>query len=240
LRVSDSSVSAVKPRKDRLQGSAAVGANKSRSSKQEQLAVFVIDSDPAVCAAVGEVASAIALPCQTYASAQDFFTAYRARRPGCLVLEAKLPDMNGLQVQRRLARLGVPLPMIFLSDHADLSMTVELMRGGAVHYLQKPLRRLELLSALQEAIAIGRPRWKALNRRRRVTKGMSLLSDQEREVLRGVAQGRTNRQMASHQGVSLRTIEIRRANLMRKLKLDSETSLLHFALLAHRNGNGVH
>lgn len=211
-----------------------MGAGMSRVAKQREMTVFVLDPDPATGVAVGELASSLGLPCQTYPSGRAFFAAYKAPWPGCLVLEVQLSDMSGLQVQRRLATMGVPLPTIFLTGHHDVSVAVESMRGGAVHYLQKPLPKIELLSAIQEAMGICRLRWKVLRRRRRLQSGLELLSNQEREVLRGIARDQSNLEIASRLGVSLRTIELWRRNLTKKLKLTSATSLLRFALLADR------
>ncbi len=196
--------------------------------------VYVIDPDPGVHASIRDLVSAMNLRCRGYASAREFFAAYTESEPGCLVLEVKIPDMSGLQIQRRLAGMGAPLALVFLTSHEDVAMAVELMRAGAIHYLLKPLRPMELLNAIQQAIDTADSRRRAAARRRRVLERIAHLTAKERQVLRLIGAGKPNRSMAEELGVSLRTIEVRRANLIKKLELKSSSSLLHFALLANR------
>jgi FixJ family two-component response regulator len=198
--------------------------------------VFVIDPDPTTRDAIRELALTMNLRCQAFASGREFFAAYTDSAPGCLVLEVRIPDMSGLQIQRRLADLGMPLPLVFLSAHNDVSLAVELMRGGAVHHLQKPFRPLEMMHAIQEALARGQARRKAQQRHQRVLEGIAVLTAKEREVLRLIGEGMRNREIASRLGISLRTVELRRKGVTKKLRLKSPTALLQFALLANRNG----
>ena len=198
--------------------------------------VHVIDPDGSTRTAVRELVSGMNLPCVTYDSGREFLAAHRDSEPGCLVLEVKIPDMSGLQIQRRLAAEKRTLPLIFLTGHADVSLAVELMRGGAVHYLQKPLRPMELLEAIEEALAVDRARRRARQRRQRVKEGIARLTAGEREVLRRIAEGRATKVIAADLEVSRRTVELRRVRVMEKLGLKSPTALLHFAILAHRQG----
>jgi len=196
----------------------------------------VIDPDPQVRASVRDLVSSMNLQCATYSAGREFFGAYSDSQPGCLVLEVKILDMSGLQIQRRLASEGKSLPLIFLSSHSDVSLAVELMRGGAVHYLQKPLRPLELINAIQEALEVDRSRHEMNRQRQAILESIAILSAKEREVLRLIADGLTNHQIALELHISLRTVEVRRAHLMRKLRIKSPVALLHFALLANENG----
>ena len=198
--------------------------------------VFLIDPDPSTHGPVSEVASSLNLSCKAYTSGREFLAAYPSGAAGCLVLEVKIPDMSGLQIQRRLAADGISLPLVFLSGHTDVSLAVELMRGGAVHYLQKPLRQVELLNAIQEAVALDMARRRAAQRRRRLSEGIALLAAREREVLCRIGEGKTSRMIASELGLVVRTVELRRASLMRKLGLESSLALLRFAILALRYG----
>lgn len=198
--------------------------------------VFVIDPDGATCAAIRELASIMNLQCQAFTSGREFFAAYSDSAPGCLVLEVRIPDMSGLQVQRRLRSLGASLPLVFLSTHNDVSLAVELMRGGAVHHLQKPFRSLELMHAIQEALDRDQARRRAQRRQQRVLEAIAVLTTKERAVLRLCGEGMGNREIASQLGISLRTVELRRTNVIKKLRLKSPAALLHFALLAKRKG----
>jgi FixJ family two-component response regulator len=200
--------------------------------KQIAPTVFVIDPDESVRTAVQDVVSGMALRCETFASGREFFGHYRGSAAGCVVLEVRIPDMSGLEIQRRLAKLEAPLPLIFLSGHHDVSLAVELMRGGAVHYLQKPLRPAELVIAVQEALACNRRRWKAQRRRQRVRQGIARLTAKERDLLFWIGQGKPHKEIASLVQASLRTVELRRESLMKKLELKSPIALVRFALLA--------
>ena len=200
----------------------------------ESPTVFIIDPDESTRGAVGATASTMNLRHRGFASGYEFFGALTRSEPGCLVLEVKVADMSGLQIQRRLARLGATLPLIFLTSENDVSLAVELLRGGAVHYLQKPMRPLELMNALQEALALDRARRKSQQRRQRLMERLALLTLKQREVLRMIAEGKTTRTMAAALGVSPRTIELRRSSLIKKLGLKTPASLLRFALVAYR------
>lgn len=196
--------------------------------------VFVVDPDDATRSAVQGLVTALNFQCQLFPTGREFFASFTDETPGCLVLEVKIPDMSGLQIQCRLARMDSTLPLVFLSSHDDVALAVQLLRGGAVHYLQKPLRPLELINAIQEAVAKDRSRRKVRHRRQWLLEQLATLTQKQREVLRLIAEGRSTKHMAAALQVSPRTIELRRNGLMKKLKLKSAASLLHFALLAHR------
>lgn len=203
--------------------------------------VFVIDPDDAVRAAVREVARGMNLACEAYASGREFFAADHGSlpgglTPGCLVSEVRIPDMSGFQIQRRLASMEWPLPIIFLTAYDDLSMAVTLMRGGAVHYLLKPLRPLDLFKAVQESLARDRSCRRTARRWQRMREAIARLTAKEREVVFMIAKGRKNQAIAHQLGVSLRTVELRRANLSVKLNLRCPAALLRFAMLASRHG----
>jgi two-component system, LuxR family, response regulator FixJ len=199
--------------------------------------VFVIDPDGATRSAIRELVSTINLPCEEYTSGREFFAGYTDSRQGCLVLEVRIPDMSGFQIERRLSASRNPLPMVFLSGQTDVSLAVELMRRGSVHYLQKPLRPLELLNAIQEAIALDDKRRRAWQKAQRIAERIALLTPKEQDVLRMMAEGKPNNAIAESLGVSRRTVEIRRANLTGKLRVKSPMALLRFALAAKRKGD---
>jgi FixJ family two-component response regulator len=198
--------------------------------------VHVIDPDPHVRTAVRDVVGSMNVQCSSHGTGREFFAAYAESQPGCVVLEVKIPDMGGYQIQRRLASNGCPVPLIFLSSTNDVSLAVELLRGGAVHYLQKPMRPVELIKAIHEALAIDAARREASRQRQAILESIAVLTAKERDVLRLIADGKSNQQIAAELHLGLRTVELRRANLIKKLSLKSPLELLHFALLAQRDG----
>jgi len=196
--------------------------------------VYLIDSDPAARLVIREAVNAINLPFREYASGREFFQLHTGSEVGCLVLEVQLPDMSGLQIQRRLAANRLSLPLVFVSAQPDVSLAVDLVRRGAANYLQKPLQMLTVLDAIQEAVARGQARRRSAHRKQHIAERIAMLTVKEREVLKMVARGEATTRMAQSLGVSRRAVEIRRANAMKKLRLRSLISLMRFALLADR------
>jgi FixJ family two-component response regulator len=197
--------------------------------------VFVIDPDPSVRTSIEELVSSMDLACSSFATAREFLAANTDSAPGCLVLEVSIPDMSGLQLQKRLAAHGVPLPLVFVSAYRDVSLAVELMRGGAVHYLPKPFRPLELVGAIQEALALDRSRHEEAELHQDLAEKVAAISARDRDVLRMIAEAQPNSVIAAKLGITVRTVELRRARLMEKLGAKSPMALLHFALLARRH-----
>ncbi len=205
-------------------------------TRDKPATVYVIDPDREVRTAVCDVINSSNLHCECCGTGREFLASYDDSRPGCLVLEVRIPDMSGYQIQRRLAESCSPLPLVFLSSTVDVSLAVELLRGGAVHYLQKPMRPVELLKAIHEALAIDRTRREASRRRQAIVESIAVLSSKERDVLRLVGEGKSNPQIAAELHLGLRTVELRRASLIKKLSLKSPLELFHFALLAQADG----
>lgn len=199
--------------------------------------VFVVDPDALTRNAVRDMAHTMNLKCEAYPSAQPFLDAYTPSRPGCLVLEIRIPDVNGLDILDHLAAEGSPLPVILLTSQATVSMAVRAMRAGALHVLEKPLREHELWDALHEAVAIEQQRRSALAERRELDERLAKLSSNEGQILGMIAQGISKKRIASEMGVSVRTIEHRRVQLMDKLGLNTSLDLLRFAVLAF-DGDG--
>jgi two-component system, LuxR family, response regulator FixJ len=194
--------------------------------------VFVVDPDPATGGMISEVLHSSGLAYEDYRSARDFLAAFHPLRPGCLVLEQRIPDMSGLQLQRRLVAQRCSLPLVFVTANSDISTAVELMRGGAVHVLEEPARPLELYNAIHEALELDRDRRRAKEQRAQLTNLTATLTRKERQVLELIAQGRSCKAMASDLDLSVRAIELRRNKLMQKLNLHSPSDLLRFAVFA--------
>jgi FixJ family two-component response regulator len=196
--------------------------------------VFVVDPDPATGAMTREVLEGSDWNCEIFRSGRDFLAANHDSRPGCLVLEQRIPDMSGLQLQHRLAASGSVLPLVFVTANTNVSTAVELMRGGAIHVLEKPARSIELLSAIQEAIAQNRDRRLARSQKTKIRELTATLTRKERQVLELIAQGYSGKAVAAALELSVRAIELRRNRLMNKLGVRTSLELMRFAVIAMR------
>jgi FixJ family two-component response regulator len=204
--------------------------------------VFVVDPDDAVRETVEHLAETMNLRCESYASGGDFISAYEDSRPGCLVLELKIPGVSGLQIQEHLLKQGTGIPVLFLAEQTTVSFAVRAMRAGAIHFLEKPVREHELWDAIQEALEIDRQRRHALLRRREIQQQVDELTSRERRILEMTAEGISKKAMAKELDVCMRTVDLARSQLMKKLRLGSITELVHFAIYAcdgHANGHSL-
>jgi FixJ family two-component response regulator len=192
--------------------------------------IFVADPDPAMCESIKKIAGVLELRCESYATGQEFLDSFDGQRPGCLVLEIRIPGVNGLQIQEKLGDMGATLPVIFLTACASVSIAVHAMRMGALHFLEKPFNEHRLWSTIQEAIQIDKERREAISLQATLDAGVSSLTEKELAVLAMLADCKSKRAMAAELGISVRTIEYHRTQLMRKLKIRSTAGLLRFAL----------
>jgi len=194
--------------------------------------VFVVDADGVVCDSIGNLAHTMNLQCETYASGWEFLEAYDPDRPGCLVLEIKIPDVNGVQIQERLSNEGSILPIIFLTNQATVSIAVRAMRCGALHVIEKPFREHELWDAVHEAVELNLKRREQASQWRELEERVSQLSVKDQAHLKMISQGESKEAMAAELGVCVRTVELRRNQLMKKLGLQTPVELIQFALAA--------
>ena len=194
--------------------------------------VFVVDPDPVTGKMAKELLQGYKLDVRVYLSGREFFAAYTGDRPGCLVLELRIADISGLQIQHRLAERRLRLPMVYVTSGIDVSTAVVLMRGGAIHVLEKPLRSMELLSAVQEAVAVNRNERHKEARKRRVRESIAMLTRKERQLVGQIAFAKSTKTIAAEMGVCARAVELRRRGVMNKLGLKSSLELLRFAILA--------
>jgi two-component system, LuxR family, response regulator FixJ len=192
--------------------------------------IFVVEPDPAICESVKAIASLSELRCETYATGQEFLERFDGTRPGCLVLEIRIPGVNGLQIQQKLLDSGAVLPLIFLTAAASVSIAVHAMRMGAFHFLEKPFHEHDLWTAIQEAIQLDQQRREAASQKADIDSRIGVLSEKEIVVLQLLADCKNKQAMADELGVSVRTVEHHRTQLMRKLKTNSVAGLLHLAL----------
>jgi FixJ family two-component response regulator len=202
--------------------------------------VFVVDDDLTACTTVRAVAGILNLRCEVFASGQEFLSRFDRCQSGCLITELKVPGIGGLQIQQRLAAERATIPIIFVSAHASLPIAVRALRAGAFHFLEKPLHEQELWDAIQDAMATDQEHRAAARRAEEMAVRLATLTVKEELVLQMIADGNSNREMAKQMDVSVRTIEVRRAALMKKLALRSAEEMLRFALMAcshHANGS---
>jgi FixJ family two-component response regulator len=188
--------------------------------------VFVVDDDASVREAVKSLITSVGLRAETFASTQEFLSARRPEAPACLVLDVRLPDASGLELQRELAEAGVQLPIIFITGYGDIPMSVRAMKAGAVEFLTKPFRGQELLDAVQEAIARDRAGWKERVRIAEIRARYDSLTAREKEVMALVAAGLLNKQIAAELGASELTIKTHRGRVMQKMQADSVAELV--------------
>ncbi|MGO9111268.1 MAG: response regulator transcription factor [Thermoguttaceae bacterium] len=194
--------------------------------------VFVVDPDPVTGTMVRDLLHGHELAVEEYASGRKFFAAYAGGRPGCVVLEQRIFDMSGLQIQRRLAEQDQRLPMVFVASGLDVSTAVVLMRGGAIHILEKPLSKSELLKAIQQAVAIDRNVRRKEAGRRRVKESIARLTCKERQLLSLIAAAKSPKAISAELEISPRSVDLRRRGVMDKLGMKSSLELLKFAVLA--------
>jgi FixJ family two-component response regulator len=194
--------------------------------------VFIVDPDPATSKLVTDVLEGAHLRCELFRSGREFLASYDESRPGCLVLEQRISDMSGLQLQHRLAARGSILPLVFLLANANVATAVELMRGGAVHVLEKPARALDLLNAIHEAVAVDRQRRVTKQHQTKMLGSMAALTRKEHQVLELIAKGSSTRAIAMELNLSVRAIELRRKRLMEKLDLQTSQELMRFSVLS--------
>lgn len=199
--------------------------------------VFIVDDDPAVRAGLSRLLASVDLDVEAFASAESFLASHRADATGCAVLDIKLPKLDGLELQRRLADARVTLPIIFLTGQGDIPMSVRAMKAGAVEFLTKPFEPAGLIQAVRQAIA----RDQAQREERKEITELSLryesLTLRERDVMRGVVAGQLNKQIAAEFGTSVATVKEQRAKVMAKMRVESVADLVRIAVrLGHLGG----
>jgi len=188
--------------------------------------VHLVDDDASVRAALEDLLASVGLTTRSYVSAADFLERATFAEPACLVLDVRMPGMNGLDLQQELQRREIALPIIFITGHGDIPMSVRAMKQGALEFLTKPFRDQDLLDAIDQALSRAREAFAARAQLADLQARVDSLNAGEREVLARVVTGLLNKQIAAQLGVSEITVKVRRAALMRKLQAGSLAELV--------------
>ena len=191
--------------------------------------VLVIDDDPDLRASVGRLLRSLGLDAQVFASISDFLKFDPPDGPTCLVLDVRLPGQSGLDLQRELAAANRELPIIFITGHGDIPMSVQAMKGGAIEFLTKPFRDQELLDAIQLGLSRDRARQKDEKALAAIRGRFETLSSREREIMIQVAMGRLSKQIAGDLGIAEATVKVHRSRAMHKIKVRSLAEFVRMA-----------
>jgi len=194
-----------------------------------QALVFVIDDDESMRRSLATLLRSVGLDARVFSSPQEFMRAERTDAPGCLVLDVRLPGQSGLAFQEQLAKEGIALPIIFITGHGDVPMTARAMKAGAVEFLSKPFDDQVLLDAIHGAIESDRQRRRHAAQLAELQARYRALTEREREIFRLVVAGQLNKQIAAELGLSVVTVKVHRAQVMRKMAAKSIVDLVRMA-----------
>lgn len=188
--------------------------------------VFIVDDDPAVQRAVGIVGKSLGYPVRMFGTAADFLFGYEEGTPGALVLDVRMPEMTGIELQKMLGDAGIRIPVIMISGHADVRMAVQAMSQGAFTFLEKPIRMPELQQSIQTAVEQNLKDRAQEQEQIEIRSRLETLTEKEREVLDLLLQGLSNKEIAGRLSISLRAVEDRRSRMMKRMEVSSAVELV--------------
>ena len=208
-------------------------------ANEDRPLVHLVDDEAAIRRSAGFMLKSSGYRVETYESGVELLKRDRHLEPGCILLDVRMPGMDGLEVQRALRERGVTLPVVVMTGHGDISVAVRAMKAGAVDFIEKPFEKAALLASLEEGFARLRRAQVGGDQRQEAQTRIAALTAREREVLEGLAQGLPNKSIAYDLGISPRTVEIHRANLMDKLAVRSLSEALRLAFAAGLGGEAA-
>ncbi len=193
--------------------------------------IYIVDDNDAMRKSLSMVMRSANFESKTYATAQDFLNEYDQTGPGCLLLDVRMPDMTGPELQILLPKLHIQLPVILMTGHGDVTTAVRAMKAGAIDFIEKPFEHESLLTRIHECVNQSLRHQKSQKHQAGIVR-LNLLTPREREVMDLLVQGKINKVIANQLGISIRTVEAHRANLMSKLRVHSLADIIRIALLA--------
>ncbi|AAY40115.1 MULTISPECIES: response regulator transcription factor [Pseudomonas] len=199
------------------------------ASPTEEPIIYVLDDDLSVRSSLEDLLASVGLRSMLFGSTREFLDTPRPDAPGCLILDIRMPGMSGLDFQEHMARSGISLPVIFITGHGDIPMSVRAMKAGAVEFLTKPFRDQDLLDAIQQGLAQDRSRRQSAAVEAELRRRHASLNLGEQQVMELVVSGLLNKQIAARLNVSEITVKVRRGSVMRKMEADSLADLVKFA-----------
>lgn len=200
----------------------------------KQSTVFIVDDDDAMRESLTWLIESVGLQVETYASADDFLQSYYPGRPGCVLLDIRMPGMSGLELQSYLQQQQISVPVIMITGHGDVPMAVRAMKSGAIDFIEKPFNDEQLLESIRNALAIDDTRRDEQAFKAEVASRLAQLTPRESEVMDMVTAGKSNKEIANELGVSSKTVEAHRAKVMEKMEARSLAELVRLVVSAHQ------
>jgi len=194
-------------------------------AEAEAATVFIVDDDESICEALCNLLNSVGLTAKPFGSCEEFLDHWNSRAAGCLVLDAQLPGMTGVEFQEKLRELDIRIPIIFMTAHGDIPMVRKVMKAGAIEFLTKPFQKEDLLAAVEQAFAIDHARRHRESSLQLLQSRFDLLTSREREVMQQVTSGLLNKQIAAELGLSEITIKLHRRQVMEKMQANSVAEL---------------
>jgi len=203
------------------------------NSEDKQSTVYVVDDDDAMRESLTWLIESVGLNVETYASADEFLESYYPGRPGCVLLDVRMPGMSGLELQGHLQKQQVTVPVIMITGHGDVPMAVRAMKSGAIDFIEKPFNDEQLLESIRNALAIDDTRRDEQSFKAEVASRLAQLTPRESEVMDMVTAGKSNKEIANTLGVSAKTVEAHRAKVMEKMEAGSLAELVRLVVSSH-------
>lgn len=196
--------------------------------------VFIVDDDPAMRKSLRWLTESVGMQVETFPTAEAFLDTCDPQRPGCLVLDMRMPGMSGLELQEQLLSRRITLPVIIVTGHGEVQSAVKAMKAGAIGFIEKPFSDQELLDAVRHAIDVDEKNRQRSAQCEQIETRYAQLTQRERQVLERVVNGRANKQIAAELSISQKTVEVHRSHVMQKLQAQSVAELVHMVLLLQR------